>query len=139
MFLLFKFVGTYGIPLEWNFLFKKDYWRTKAVDRQTYSYDNPVLTFSRSATPLVRTTSIGAPVVRVDRLVKRFGLDKVAVNEVSFDLYENQITSLLGPNGAGKTTIFNCLIGIDRQTSGTITVENENGIDYDTRNNIEII
>jgi ABC-type multidrug transport system ATPase subunit len=54
-------------------------------------------------------------------------------------LYENQITSLLGPNGSGKTTIFNCLIGIYKQTSGTITMASEHGIDCDTRNNMDAL
>ena len=89
--------------------------------------------------PLTRANSTGTSVVHVDRLVKKFGPDKIAVNEVSFNLYENQITSLLGPNGSGKTTIFNCLIGIYKQTSGTITMESEHGVDCDTRNNMELL
>ncbi|CAF2516694.1 unnamed protein product [Rotaria sp. Silwood2] len=133
------FPGQYGIPLDWNFLFKKDYWRRETTKNQIYAFDNHAATLSRPVASLARTNSIGAPVVHVDRLVKKFGPDKIAVNEVSFDLYENQITSLLGPNGSGKTTIFNCLIGIYKQTSGTIIMENENGINYDTRNNIEIL
>ncbi|CAF1375172.1 unnamed protein product, partial [Rotaria sordida] len=133
------FPGEYGIPLDWNFLFKRDYWRRETTKDQIYTFDNHAATLSRPITPFTRTNSIGTPVVHVDHLVKKFGPDKIAVNEVSFDLYENQITSLLGPNGSGKTTIFNCLIGIYKQTSGTITIENENGINYDTRNNIEIL
>ncbi|CAF4531428.1 unnamed protein product, partial [Rotaria magnacalcarata] len=43
---------------------------------------------------------MGTPVVHVDRLTKIFGPDRIAVNEVSFNLYDNQITSLLGPNGS---------------------------------------
>jgi ABC-type multidrug transport system ATPase subunit len=132
-------LGEYGVPLEWNFLFKRDYWRKITAKNQVYSFDNYAATISRPGTPLVRTNSSGAPVVHVDHLVKKFGPDKTAVDDVSFDLYENQITSLLGPNGSGKTTIFNCLIGIYKQTSGTITMESGNGIDYDTRNNMETL
>jgi ABC-type multidrug transport system ATPase subunit len=86
-----------------------------------------------------KINSDNTPIVHVDRLVKKFGPDKIAVNNVSFDLYENQITSLLGPNGSGKTTIFNCLIGIYKQTSGTITMASEHGIDCDTRNNMDAL
>ena len=106
---------------------------------ETHAYDNHVATVSNTGIALTRANSTGAAVVHVDRLVKQFGPDKIAVNEVSFDLYENQITSLLGPNGSGKTTIFNCLIGIYKQTSGTITMANEDGIEYDTRHNIDIL
>jgi ABC-type multidrug transport system ATPase subunit len=132
-------LGEFGVPLDWNFLFKREYWRSKTVKTTAYAFDNQASTLSRAATPLTRTNSTGAPIVHVDRLVKKFGPDKIAVNNVSFDLYENQITSLLGPNGSGKTTIFNCLIGIYKQTSGTINMASEKGVDYDTRNNIETL
>jgi phosphate transport system ATP-binding protein len=46
-----------------------------------------------------------------------FNLEKVsvyygsalAVNEVSLDIYKNQITAFIGPSGCGKTTILRCL------------------------------
>lgn len=132
-------VGEYGVPLPWNFLFKRNYWHRVTNENHMYSFDNHAATISRHATPLVRTNSTGSPVVHVDRLVKIFGPDKLAVNDVSFDLYENQITSLLGPNGSGKTTIFNCLIGIYKPTSGTIRMENGNGVDYDTQYHVDLL
>jgi ABC-type lipoprotein export system ATPase subunit len=110
------FPGEYGVPLGWDFLFKRDYWRPEKVDQQP----NHIEVMSRR-------NSMGKPIVHVNHLVKKFGPDKIAVNDVTFDLYENQITSLLGPNGSGKTTIFNCLIGIYKQTSGTITIESTDG------------
>jgi ABC-type branched-subunit amino acid transport system ATPase component len=128
-----KLLGEYGIALDWNFLFKRDYWRSETMDDHRHSFSN------RTAS-LTRRNSLGTPpIVRVNRLVKKFGPDKIAVNGVSFDLYENQITSLLGPNGSGKTTIFNCLIGMYKQTSGTITVESDDGMDFDTRTNMEML
>ncbi len=114
------FPGEYGIPFDWNFLFKKDYWRSEKINNHTESISK-------------RNITDNIPIVHVDHLVKKFGPDKIAVNDVSFDLYENQITSLLGPNGSGKTTIFNCLIGIYKQTSGSITIATEDEMDYDTR------
>ena len=125
--------------MEWNFLFKRDYWRKDKIRQRQYSVTNPVSTETRRATPLARTNSTGSPIVHVDHLVKKFGPDKIAVNDVSFDLYANQITSLLGPNGSGKTTIFNCLIGIYKQTSGTITMASEDGIAQDTRNEMDLL
>ena len=80
-----------------------------------------------------------ATILRVNNLVKRFGPDKIAVNNVSFDLYANQITSLLGPNGSGKTTIFNCLIGIYEPTSGSITLASEDGIEHDVEKEIQLL
>jgi ABC-type multidrug transport system ATPase subunit len=136
---IFLSSGEYGIPLDWNFLLKRDYWNTGTFDNHINSLSNRSGSVTETGTSVAKTNSIGAPIVHVNRLVKKFGPDKIAVNNVSFDLYENQITSLLGPNGSGKTTIFNCLIGIYKQTSGTITMENKNGIDKDTRNNMEML
>ena len=110
------FPGEYGMPADWNFLFKRE-------ERHDDQW--------REDLPLTTTRSI----VRVEHLVKRFGPDQIAVNDVSFDLHENQITSLLGPNGSGKTTIFNCLIGMLKQTSGRILIDNQ----FDTRTNIEML
>ncbi|CAF4304943.1 unnamed protein product, partial [Adineta steineri] len=124
--------GEYGIPLDWNFLFKRDYWRLEKVN-------HTIEAFPDLAVPLKRTHSNSTPIVHVDHLVKKFGPNKIAVDDVSFNLYENQITSLLGPDGSGKTTIFNCLIGIYRQTCGIITIESEDGRDFDTRTNMEIL
>ena len=77
--------------------------------------------------------------VSVERLLKKFGPDKIAVDHVSFDLYANQITCLLGPNGSGKTTIFNCLTGIYEPTSGTIAIATEDGTDHHTRYEMELL
>jgi branched-chain amino acid transport system ATP-binding protein len=55
----------------------------------------------------------------VDELTMRFG-GLVAVDKVSFQVGEGEITALIGPNGAGKTTVFNCVTGFYRPTSGQI-------------------
>jgi branched-chain amino acid transport system ATP-binding protein len=55
-------------------------------------------------------------------LVKAFG-GLVAVNEVSFDLYEGEILGLIGPNGAGKTTLFNLLNGFLKPDRGRVIFE----------------
>ena len=46
----------------------------------------------------------------VEKLTMKFG-GLVAIDNLSFDAKNNQITSIIGPNGAGKTTVFNCLTG----------------------------
>jgi len=47
----------------------------------------------------------------------------VAVDDVSFQVNQNEILGLLGPNGAGKTTIINMVLGVLEPTRGTIVVE----------------
>ena len=46
----------------------------------------------------------------------------VAVNGVSLNMYEGQITALLGHNGAGKTTLMSMLTGLFPATSGSALV-----------------
>jgi branched-chain amino acid transport system ATP-binding protein len=44
----------------------------------------------------------------------------LALNDVSFEVGENEIVGLIGPNGAGKTTAFNVACGFQKPTSGTV-------------------
>src|SRR5437868_11239368 len=46
----------------------------------------------------------------------------VAVSDVSFTVTDGEIFGLIGPNGAGKTTTMECVEGIRRPDSGSITV-----------------
>lgn len=60
-------------------------------------------------------------VVVCEDVTRRFG-SVVAVDEVSLVVEKGEIFGLLGPNGAGKTTLLNCIEGLDRPTSGHISV-----------------
>jgi putative ABC transport system ATP-binding protein len=44
------------------------------------------------------------------------------LDEVDLDFKEGEFLSLMGPSGTGKSTLLNLIAGIDRPTSGTITV-----------------
>ena len=46
----------------------------------------------------------------------------LAANGVSFEMEKGELCVVLGPSGAGKTTILNLLGGMDKATSGRITV-----------------
>ena len=61
------------------------------------------------------------PVIRVSSIRKTYG-KTVAVEDVSFDVNDGEIFGLIGPNGAGKTTTMECVEGIRRANSGSITV-----------------
>jgi ABC-2 type transport system ATP-binding protein len=61
------------------------------------------------------------PVIHVSGIRKTYGRT-VAVDEVSFDVYREEIFGLIGPNGAGKTTTLECVEGLRRPDRGTITV-----------------
>ncbi|MEM1532648.1 MAG: ABC transporter ATP-binding protein [Desulfurococcaceae archaeon] len=59
--------------------------------------------------------------VRVVNVTKRFG-DLVAVNNVSFEVYEGEIFTLLGPSGCGKTTTLRIISGLEKPDSGKIYI-----------------
>ncbi|RYV50507.1 ABC transporter ATP-binding protein [Pengzhenrongella frigida] len=54
-------------------------------------------------------------------LTKRYG-SKTAVDDVSFTVHPGKVTGFLGPNGAGKSTTMRMIVGLDRPTHGTVTV-----------------
>ncbi len=58
-------------------------------------------------------------VLRVEHLTMRFG-GLVAVDSLSFEAQEGEITALIGPNGAGKTTVFNCITGFYKPSEGRL-------------------
>jgi ABC-2 type transport system ATP-binding protein len=59
--------------------------------------------------------------IEVKNLCKRYG-DRVAVDELTFTIRPGVVTGFLGPNGAGKSTTMRMLVGLDKPTSGTATV-----------------
>jgi ABC-2 type transport system ATP-binding protein len=59
--------------------------------------------------------------ITAEGLVKRYGA-KTAVNDISFTVRPGQVTGFLGPNGAGKSTTMRMIVGLDRPSDGSVTV-----------------
>ncbi len=59
--------------------------------------------------------------ISVRGLTKRYG-DVRAVDDLTFDVAAGKVTGFLGPNGAGKSTTMRMVMGLDRPTAGTATV-----------------
>jgi len=59
--------------------------------------------------------------IEVRGLSKRYG-DTVAVADLSFQVRPGVVTGFLGPNGAGKSTTMRLVLGLDRPTAGTASV-----------------
>ncbi|GER23033.1 multidrug ABC transporter ATP-binding protein [Zafaria cholistanensis] len=59
--------------------------------------------------------------IQAHSLAKTYG-PKRAVDGVTFTVQPGKVTGFLGPNGAGKSTTLRMAMGLDRPTSGTITV-----------------
>jgi ABC-2 type transport system ATP-binding protein len=62
-------------------------------------------------------------------LTKRYG-EKVAVDDLSFDVRPGVVTGFLGPNGAGKSTTMRLLLGLDRADSGQALINGRRYVDY---------
>jgi ABC-2 type transport system ATP-binding protein len=62
--------------------------------------------------------------VEVSHIVKAYA-DKLAVNDISFNVAQNEIFGLIGPNGAGKTTTIRMMMDIIKPDSGEISILGE--------------
>ncbi|ELY96846.1 ABC transporter [Natrialba taiwanensis DSM 12281] len=71
------------------------------------------MTNASKAQSMLRATSVS----------KSFG-GLVAVDDVTFEIGDEEIVGLIGPNGAGKTTLFNAITGVHPPTEGTIVLDN---------------
>lgn len=60
--------------------------------------------------------------IEVTNLTKSYG-GSVAVNDLTFTVRPGMVTGFLGPNGAGKSTAMRVILGLDRPTSGTATID----------------
>ena len=60
--------------------------------------------------------------IKVEHLVKKYG-DRLAVNDISFEINPGEIVGFLGPNGAGKSTTLNMITGYLSSTSGKAMVD----------------
>ncbi len=63
----------------------------------------------------------------VENLVKSYGSNTVIKN-ISFKVKRGEVFALLGANGAGKTTVLECIEGLRRYDSGSITVNGRIGV-----------
>ncbi|WHT85439.1 ABC transporter ATP-binding protein [Bacillus cereus] len=59
------------------------------------------------------------------RNITKYLQEKLILNDITFDIFSNEITAFLGPNGAGKTTTLKVGAGLLNVDSGNITFNNE--------------
>ncbi|WAB82495.1 ABC transporter ATP-binding protein [Microcella daejeonensis] len=67
--------------------------------------------------------------IEIRELTKRFG-DKTAVDRITATVRPGVVTGFLGPNGAGKSTTMRAIVGLDRPTSGSVTVNGKRYADH---------
>ncbi|XP_066576495.1 phospholipid-transporting ATPase ABCA1 [Amia ocellicauda] len=112
------FPGQYGIPRSWYFPFTASYWCGMSTNPDG---DPALLTATGANNVFIEAASPDLkPGVSIRNLVKVYNTGKkLAVDGLSVDFYQDQITSFLGHNGAGKTTTMSILTGLFPPTSGT--------------------
>ena len=81
---------------------------------------------SETMTTPARAETAGAqPVVSATDLTRRYGEGDTAVDAlrgVSLDVRKGELTAVMGPSGSGKSTLMHILAGLDRPTSGEVTI-----------------
>ncbi|CAB3992561.1 ATP-binding cassette sub-family A member 1-like [Paramuricea clavata] len=145
------FPGQYGVPKPWYFPFMRSYWCSSRTKRIHGNHDTQVYrVLGEQGVELEQVDSPATPTdanVAIEReprhlplgismrnLKKVYSNGKVAVDDLSLNLYSGQITSFLGHNGAGKTTTMSLLTGIYPPTAGTAFIEGN-----DIRSNMDEI
>ena len=66
-----------------------------------------------------------APFIVCDELSKTYKtgeIETVALSGLDLEVPQGEVLGIVGPSGSGKTTLLNVLGGLDRPTSGTVTV-----------------
>ena len=74
------------------------------------------------------SSSSTTPVLSVRGIRKAFK-DRVAVDDLSFDVEPGEIFGFLGPNGAGKTTTLRMILGITHPDAGTVSFDGRPQVD----------
>jgi putative ABC transport system ATP-binding protein len=82
------------------------------------------------AAPLVAAATaneapLTGPVVAATDLTRRYGEGDTAVDAlrgISLDVPKGQLTAVMGPSGSGKSTLMHILAGLDKPTSGEVTI-----------------
>ena len=67
--------------------------------------------------------------LKVERLTKTYrtaaGGELTVLREVSFDILAGASAAIVGPSGSGKTTLLGLCAGLDRPSSGTVSIAGE--------------
>ena len=66
---------------------------------------------------------------KLDKFYKLGKVEYQALKKVNLDISEGELTAIVGPSGCGKSTLLNMITGIDRLTTGTVTI---GGVRIDT-------
>ncbi|XP_071807326.1 uncharacterized protein [Asterias amurensis] len=114
------FPGRHGVPKQWYFIFLPSYWcncinfgETSEESKTVSHHKNPDIEVDPTSFPLG---------ISIAGLTKKYNNKTTAVDNLTLNFYEGQITSFLGQNGAGKTTTISIIMGLFPATAGKVSI-----------------
>ncbi|XP_040611318.1 ATP-binding cassette sub-family A member 3 isoform X3 [Mesocricetus auratus] len=112
------FPGEYGVPKPWNFFMMRSYWFGETPQRnpQITQFNEKIRSKYFEAEPA--DLMAGIQIKHLHKEFKGGNTTKIAIEDLSLNFYEGQITVLLGHNGAGKSTTLSILSGLYPPTRG---------------------
>jgi ABC-type polar amino acid transport system ATPase subunit len=63
-------------------------------------------------------------IINASKVNKYFG-DKHVLKDVDFEVHKREVVALIGPSGSGKSTLIRCFNGLEKHTSGEITIHGQ--------------
>ncbi|XP_046356645.2 phospholipid-transporting ATPase ABCA3-like isoform X2 [Haliotis rufescens] len=124
--------GEFGVPKPFHFPFTASYWCGTKQRNADYSSNQHLDEKHFEKEPSGMKTGIS--ILNLKKVFGSGSKKKVAVDGMSLNMFEGQISVLLGHNGAGKTTTMSVLTGFIPSSGGTAIV---NG--YDINNDIQSV
>lgn len=72
-------------------------------------------------------------IIEIKNLSKKYHSkngELLAIKNIDLEIYEGEYVAIVGPSGCGKSTLLNIIGGIDKKSSGEITISNNKKIGY---------
>uniref|UniRef100_A0A5F9D279 Cholesterol transporter ABCA5 n=1 Tax=Oryctolagus cuniculus TaxID=9986 RepID=A0A5F9D279_RABIT len=118
--------GEFGLRRSSLYFLKPSYWSKNKRNYKELSEGNVNgnISFSEIVEP-VSSEFIGKEAIRISGIQKTYrkkGENVEALRNLSFDIYEGQITALLGHSGTGKSTLMNILCGLCPPSDGIASI-----------------
>jgi putative ABC transport system ATP-binding protein len=80
---------------------------------------------SAPSVPLTPPASATSPMIALHQVTKQFAgkRDVIALDAVNLTIPRGEMVSIIGPSGSGKSTLLNLVGGLDRPTSGQVSID----------------